>query len=274
MNPVSRRGAPLGRAEGPVWCRGRGLPLAVRLATRYQHRGEPDEDLRQEAALGLVQAVDGHRPGTGRGFLPYAVPTILGTLRHHFRDRSWSVRPPRRVQELTPRLRAVEEQLTQQLHRTPRPAEIAGEAGIGTADLLAIRQAARSCRAISMAEVDPADRGYPDPADTFAIIEDLLILGAGFSRLPPRLRLVVRLCFWEERTQKEIGETLGVSQMHVSRLLAQAIRRLRRLLPPASGGTMPGREGSAAGSSHTAARRSAARRAPASAAALRRSTSP
>lgn len=203
------------------------LPLGDRLAARYYNCGEPDDDLRQVAAMGVVKAVDGYRPGAGRGFIPYAVPTVLGTLRRHFRDHTWSVRPPRKVLELRQRMANAEEQLSQRLHRPPTPAELAAQLGLDEAEVHGLRQAAHFCRPASLEAMGASKEPQPSLKDAFDTTEDLLALNAALPRLPERLRQVVRLRFWEEKTQTEIAQAVGVSQVHVSRLLFRAFDILR-----------------------------------------------
>ncbi|MDY7090311.1 MAG: sigma-70 family RNA polymerase sigma factor [Actinomycetota bacterium] len=220
------------------------LPFAFRLAARYRHRGEMDEDLRQVAAVGLVNAVDRYRPGAGRGFLAYAVPTVVGSLRHHLRDHVWSMRPPRGILELRRRVTTAEDELIQRLHREPADAELAAQLGLRTVDVLAVRQSARSGHFTSTESLAPDNPRFADPWDGFEAADNALVLRAALDRLPARLREIVRLRFWEGRTQSEIGAVLGLSQMHVSRLLARALHLLHDgLTSPANAGGNPARPG-------------------------------
>ena len=213
------------------------LPLATRLARRYRNHGEPDDDLRQVAAAALVQAVDGYRPGYGPGFVAYAVPTILGALRRHFRDHTWSVRVPRPLQDLRLRITAAEQLLEQRLCRRPTAVDLAAELDVTVADVLEAQQAAQGYRAVSLqapsvGELTVGDRiGAEDGA--FAAVDDAIALRQCLAALPERLQRVVTLRFYGDLTQSEIAELVGVSQMHVSRLLRQALDILRAHLTAA-----------------------------------------
>jgi RNA polymerase sigma-B factor len=209
------------------------LPYARRLARRYHNRGEPYEDLAQAAALGLVRAVNGYEPDRGTGFLRYAVPTILGELRRHFRDNGWRVHVPRRLQDLRLRINAATALLPQALGRAPSNADLATYLGISEDEVNEALEAARSYRPISLS----APLGHDDGE-----LGDLL--GAGdpdlegvvdhesirplFAQLPEREQRIVAMRFFGNMAQTEIADQLGISQMHVSRLLAAAIAKLRR----------------------------------------------
>jgi RNA polymerase sigma-B factor len=214
-----------------------GLPLAVRVAARYRNHGEPGEDLCQVAAVALVQAVDGYRPGEGPCFLAYAMPTILGALRRHFRDYAWNVRVPRRLQELRLRIIAAEQSLAQQLYRPPTPVDLAAALDVAVPDVLEALHAAEAYRALSLEAPTPAGRMIGDAVGTvdagFEAAETHVVLRQALDGLPSRLRHIVVLRFAQGLTQAEIAEAVGISQMHVSRLLAQALQTLRRHFDPA-----------------------------------------
>jgi RNA polymerase sigma-B factor len=202
------------------------LPLATHLARRFANRGEQVEDLEQVAALALVLAVERFDPDRGLAFSTFAAPTILGELKRHFRDRGWTLRVPRRIQELHLALAGVVERLTHDLGRPPTVAEIAAAAGAAEEEVLEALDAGRAYRADSLdAPDDAAEPGGEDPdlerAEVGASLAPLL------ERLPARERLVVHLRFFEHMTQSEIAARLGISQVHVSRLLARSLRRLR-----------------------------------------------
>jgi RNA polymerase sigma-B factor len=208
------------------------LPLARQLARRYQRGGEPLEDLVQVASLGLLKAIDRFEPDRPTAFSSFAVPTILGELKRHFRDRGWSVRVPRDLQELTVRVDRTAEDLSGELGRAPTPAEIAERIGITTEQVLEAREAAGAYRAVSLDrprdedEDDASDwMGIEDPG--FGYAEDAATVERLMAVLTEREREVLRLRFGEDLTQSEIGARVGVSQMHVSRLIRQAIARLR-----------------------------------------------
>jgi RNA polymerase sigma-B factor len=208
------------------------LPLARQLARRYQRGGEPLDDLVQVASLGLLKAIDRFEPDRSTAFSSFAVPTILGELKRHFRDRGWSVRVPRDLQEMTVRVDRTAEELSGELGRAPTPAEIAEHIGITTEQVLEAREAAGAYRAVSLdrpREEDEDDAsewmGIEDPG--FGVAEDAATVERLMTVLSDREREVLRLRFGEDLTQSEIGARVGVSQMHVSRLIRQALARLR-----------------------------------------------
>jgi RNA polymerase sigma-B factor len=208
------------------------LPLARQLARRYQRGGEPLDDLVQVASLGLLKAIDRFDPDRPTAFSSFAVPTILGELKRHFRDRGWSVRVPRDLQEMTVRVDRTAEELASELGRAPTPGEIAERIGSTTEQVLEAREAAGAYRAVSLdrpREEDDDDgsewMGAEDPG--FSLAEDAATVERLMSVLTEREREVLRLRFGEDLTQSEIGARVGVSQMHVSRLIRQAIARLR-----------------------------------------------
>jgi RNA polymerase sigma-B factor len=211
------------------------LPLARRLARRYQHTDEPIEDLIQVASIGLLKAVDRFDCSREVMFSSYAVPTILGELKRHFRDRTWSVRVPRDLQELALRVDQTVTRLSLGRRRSPSVGEVARvvetseeqvlealEAmGAYRASSLDVPRSSRDEETESMAEtIGATDQGY-DRAEERATLEPLM---AGITE---RERTVLRLRFSDDLTQAEIGERIGVSQMQVSRLIRQALSRLR-----------------------------------------------
>ena len=210
------------------------LPLARSLARRYERGSEPLEDLVQVASVALVKAIDRYDPARGYAFSSFAVPTIAGELKRHFRDHSWTVRPPRDLQEVTLRVETALTRLTQQLDRSPTTQELAAAAGLDDEQVLEALQARRGRSAISLQapQGDPADGmtlgdtiGAEDPglerAEQRAALDDLL------KTVPARAREMVRLRFEEDLTQAEIGAIFGVSQMQVSRILRQTVEQLR-----------------------------------------------
>jgi RNA polymerase sigma-B factor len=210
------------------------LPLARQLARRYQRGSEPLDDLIQVASLGLLKAIDRFEPDRPTAFSSFAVPTILGELKRHFRDRGWSVRVPRDLQELSVRVERVGEDLTRELGRAPTPGEIAEQVGATTEQVLEAREAAGAYRAISLdrpREDDESEGGMADSMGVedpgFGLAEDAATVERLMDVLGDREREVLRLRFVEDLTQTEIGARVGVSQMHVSRLIRQAVERLR-----------------------------------------------
>jgi RNA polymerase sigma-B factor len=211
------------------------LPLARRLARRYQHTDEPIEDLIQVASIGLLKAVDRFDCSREVMFSSYAVPTILGELKRHFRDRTWSVRVPRDLQELALRVDQTVTRLSLGRRRSPTVGEVARAVETSEEQVLEAMEAMGAYRASSLdvprssrdeetesvAEtIGSADQGY-DRAEERATLEPLM---AGITE---RERTVLRLRFSDDLTQAEIGERIGVSQMQVSRLIRQALSRLR-----------------------------------------------
>ena len=213
------------------------LPLARRLARRYQRAEEPLEDLVQVASLGLIKAIDRFDAGREVVFSSYAVPTILGELRRHFRDRTWSVRVPRDLQELALRVDHAVTRLSVGQRRSPSVSEIARAVGASDEQVLDALEAAAAYRATSLDASRSAGQGEEtgeSVADTLGTHEDGFLraeeratLEPLLARLTPRERVVLQLRFGADLTQAEIGERIGVSQMQVSRLIRQALARMR-----------------------------------------------
>jgi RNA polymerase sigma-B factor len=210
------------------------LPLARQLARRYQRGAEPLDDLVQVASLGLLKAIDRFEPDRTTAFSSFAVPTILGELKRHFRDRGWSVRVPRDLQELAMKVDRVSEELSRRIGRAPTPGEIGEEIGVTTEQVLEAREAAGAYRAVSLDRPRDDDEEGDGMADTmgaedpgYGLAEDAATVERLMSALSDREREVLRLRFQEDLTQSEIGARVGVSQMHVSRLIRQAVARLR-----------------------------------------------
>jgi RNA polymerase sigma-B factor len=212
------------------------LPLARQLARRYQRGGELLDDLNQVASLGLLKAIDRFDPSRTTAFSSFAVPTILGELKRHFRDKGWSVRVPRDLQELAVKLEPTSEQLLRELGRAPTLGQVAERLDTTIELVLEAREAASAYRAVSLDR--PRDGEDDDAADTlgqsvgiedpgFGVAEDAATVDQLMRVLSDREREVLRLRFAEDLTQSEIGARVGVSQMHVSRILRQAIARLR-----------------------------------------------
>jgi RNA polymerase sigma-B factor len=208
------------------------MTVASDCARRYRGRGIGADDLEQVAYLGLVKAAQGFDPGRGHDFLSFAVPTVRGELRRHFRDHGWSVRPPRSIQELQTRILASESELVQELGRSPRPTDLARHLDVDLEHVLDAL-AANGCFAPSSldapvpeGEAPLRDRlGGADPA--FDSAEARLTLAALLRGLTPRERRILELRFFGGRTQAEIGADIGVTQMQVSRLLNRILARLR-----------------------------------------------
>ncbi|MFD9002486.1 SigB/SigF/SigG family RNA polymerase sigma factor [Streptomyces sp. NPDC059582] len=210
------------------------LPMAHRIAGRFRERGESLEDLRQVAALGLVKAVDRFDPSRG-AFESYAVPTITGEVKRHFRDRMWALRVPRRVQELRNKVRVARRELTQN-PGTPEPsaADIAAHTGLTEDEVGAGMEAMESFSTLSLdAELSSADDGY-SLADTlgtsetsYDVVVDREAAKEGLRQLPERDRAILYMRFFEDMTQSRIADQLGISQMHVSRLISRSCAKVR-----------------------------------------------
>ncbi|ETW21232.1 RNA polymerase sigma factor SigF [Mycobacterium gastri] len=211
------------------------LPLADHIARRFEGRGEPRDDLIQVARVGLVNAVVRFDVETGSDFVSFAVPTIMGEVRRHFRDNSWSVKVPRRLKELHLRLGTATAELSQRLGRAPTATELAAELDMDRAEVVEGLVAGSSYNTLS---IDSGGGNEDD--DARAIADTLGDMDAGLDRiedreslrplleaLPERERMVLILRFFESMTQTQIAERVGVSQMHVSRLLAKSLARLR-----------------------------------------------
>ena len=207
--------------------------LANFLARRFLNRGESIDDLSQVALVGLLKAVERFEPERGLRFSSFATPTILGELKRHFRDRGWAVRVPRRLQELNLQLTGIVATLSQELGRTPTPAELAARAGVLEEDVLESREASSLYRLASIdapfsddESATPAQHlGQLDPE--LVGVEARVVVTELLTRLPERERKIVYLRFFEGLTQSEIAERLGISQMHVSRLLMRSLEILR-----------------------------------------------
>ena len=211
------------------------LPLADHIARRFEGRGEPRDDLVQVARVGLVNAVVRFDVETGSDFVSFAVPTIMGEVRRHFRDNSWSVKVPRRLKELHLRLGTATAELSQRLGRAPTASELAEELGMDREEVVEGLVAGSSYNTLS---IDSASGSDEDDARAIADtlgdvdasldrIEDQEALRPLLEALPERERMVLILRFFESMTQTQIAERIGISQMHVSRLLAKSLARLR-----------------------------------------------
>lgn len=206
----------------------RHLGLAESLAERYTSRGIARPDLQQVAAIGLIKAVDRFDPSRGVSFASFAVPTILGELRRHFRDAGWTIRVPRRLQDLRHRADAVAARLEQRLQRRPTLAEIAAELDEDPDNVLLARDGLRTC--YRPGPLDPATaHTLEDREDPFVRATVTLVLRDLVRQLPHRQRQVVFLRFWGDMSQQEIADRIGISQMHVSRLLRQGLGQMREV---------------------------------------------
>lgn len=219
------------------------LPMAERIAVRFRGRGETLEDLYQVAALGLVKAVDHYDPARGNAFEAYAVPTVTGEIKRHFRDHMWTLHVPRRVQDLRNRVRSAVKELSQTTAgRAPTTAEIAAYAQLTEDEVRTGTEALECFTALSLEAEMPGTDGYalgdaiggPDPA--YDTVVDRVAARPCLEALPERERIILYLRFFRGMTQSTIAEQLGISQMHVSRLLSSCFARLREELEAEGGG--------------------------------------
>ena len=211
----------------------RHLPLARRLAGRYSYSDEPFDDLVQVASIGLIKAIDRFDPGNGAKLSSFAVPTILGELKRYFRDKTWALHVPRGLQDLSLKITRETEHMAKALGRSPTAAELSRATGLSIEQVLDGQNAGNAYGASSLDEPVEADGdsvpliellGHDD--HQYALVDDRLEMVAAWEALPPVQRDVLRLRFIEDLTQREIGDRIGYSQMHVSRLLRQALATL------------------------------------------------
>jgi RNA polymerase sigma-B factor len=210
------------------------LPLADGIAARYRGRGIELDDLEQVARTALVKAVQRYRPGAGCGFAAYASPTISGEIKRWFRDHGWSVRPPRRLQELRALVATAEEKLRHQLGREPTTAELADALDVTPHDIEQAKVCSAGYHATSLDTPTTTGTTIGEhllaTSSPFTTIDHLDALHRAFADLTDRQRRVLRLRFVDDLTQSEIGDLIGVSQMQVSRILATTLTTLRTRL--------------------------------------------
>lgn len=209
------------------------LPLVEHLARRFRNRGEPLDDLTQVATIGLIKSVDRFDPDRGVEFSTYATPTVVGEIKRHFRDKGWAVRVPRRLQELRLSLTTATAELSQQHGRSPTVHELAERLGISEEEVLEGLESANAYSTLSL-DVPDTDDESPAVADTLGS-EDEALEGVEYREslkpllegLPPREKRILLLRFFGNMTQSQIAQEVGISQMHVSRLLARTLAQLR-----------------------------------------------
>ncbi|WP_337063368.1 SigB/SigF/SigG family RNA polymerase sigma factor [Kineococcus sp. G2] len=217
------------------------LPMALHIARRYRGRGEELEDLQQVAAVGLMKAVQSYDPSLGRDFAVFAVPTISGEVKRHFRDKGWSIRPPRRLQELSPRVSAARRELEQESGQAPTISQVAQRLGVDVDEVSECLAATEQYRLHSLDELVAGDGSRTSVLDTLGDVDaaleatvDHLTLAPLLASLPERDARVLSLRFEHGWTQSRIAEDIGVSQMQVSRLLQGILKRLRTAMEPAA----------------------------------------
>lgn len=211
------------------------MPLARRLANRYRHTAEPIDDLVQVANMALLKALQRFDPSREVAFSSFAVPTILGELKRHFRDHSWSVHVPRDLQERAAAVNAAVDTLSKTLGRTPSPKEISAKLGLDLEQVLEGLEAAQAYNAGSLdapqgredGESATVGESVGSEDDGYEIVEYAASMESALGKMPARTREVLHLRFTEDLTQSQIAEKIGVSQMHVSRLIRGAVAELR-----------------------------------------------
>jgi RNA polymerase sigma-B factor len=214
------------------------LPYAERLARRFSGLGEPAADLAQVAAIGLIKAIDRYDPALGTDFAAFATPTIVGELKRHFRDRGWSVRVPRRLQELRLDINRVRGELTQALNRAPTVSDLAARLDVDEEQIIEAMAAASSYRAVSLSTPIGDEEGLTlldslgSEDAALAAVDAHETLQPLLAALPNREREILVMRYFGNMTQSQIAEKVGISQMHVSRLLARTLVRLREGMDP------------------------------------------
>ena len=213
------------------------LPLVEHCARRFRNRGEPLEDLVQVGTIGLLKAVDRFDTARGVEFATYATPTVIGEIKRHFRDRGWAIRVPRRLQELRIQITSTTAELAQQLGRSPTPAELAEAIGCSVEEIVEGIASGNAYTTLSLDAGDDSDEHTSPLADTLGVDDDNLehveireSLMPLLERLPQRERRILVLRFFKNLTQSQIAAEVGISQMHVSRLLSRTLEQMRRSL--------------------------------------------
>ena len=217
------------------------LPLVRALASRYARRGDQLEDLVQVGCIGLIKAIDRFELGRGVELTTYATPTIVGEIRRHFRDKGWSVRVPRGLQELNLRLSQLVDELSRELHRSPTVTELAEAANVTPEDVLEALETNDAYLAVSLSapgwgeDSEEQDRleSLGESDHGYEVSEDRILLGPAVRCLDERERRILHLRFYSGLTQSQIALELGISQMHVSRIIRAALERLRAAIPGA-----------------------------------------
>ena len=210
------------------------LSLVRSLARRYSYRGEQLEDLVQIGCIGLIKAIDRFDLDRGVELTTYATPNIIGEIKRHFRDKGWAVRVPRGLQELNVQLSRLVEELTVQLGRSPTVAELAKAAGVTEEEVLEALESGRAYSSLSLSagggeddELDPLE-SLGSEEHQYEVSEDRAVLAPGFRVLDDRERRILHLRFFDGLTQSQIAQQVGISQMHVSRLIRRALEKIRQ----------------------------------------------
>jgi RNA polymerase sigma-B factor len=214
------------------------MSLVRSLARRYSYRGEQLDDLVQIGAIGLIKAIDRFDLDRGVELTTYATPNIIGEIKRHFRDKGWSVRVPRGLQELNVQLSRLVEQLTVQLSRSPTIPELAKAAGVEEEEVLEALESGRAYTSLSLSvgggggdddDLDPLE-SLGTEEHQYEVSEDRAVLAPGFKALDERERTILQLRFFEGLTQSQIAQQVGISQMHVSRLIRRSLEKIRETI--------------------------------------------
>lgn len=216
------------------------LNLVRFLASKFKNRGEPLDDLVQVGTIGLIKAIDRFDPERGLEFTTYATPTILGEIKRHFRDKGWSIRVPRRLQELSAKVNQATDELTVELQRSPSVEEIAAKLGVGAEEILEAMESSGAYTSVSLeAGGSSEDDEAPAPIDRLGSVDedldasdDRMVIDDAISDFSPREQEIVRMRFIDGLTQVEIAKRLGVSQVQVSRLLRRTLRKIQDKIDP------------------------------------------
>jgi RNA polymerase sigma-B factor len=213
------------------------MSLVRSLARRYAYRGEPLDDLVQIGAIGLIKAIDRFDLDRGVELTTYATPNIIGEIKRHFRDKGWAVRVPRGLQELNVQLSRMMDQLTVQLGRSPTIPELAKAAGVEEEQVLEALESGRAYTSLSLSVGGGGEDDDLDPLESlgtdehgYEVSEDRAVLAPGFRALEPRERMILQLRFFDGLTQSQIAQQIGISQMHVSRLIRRSLEKIRETI--------------------------------------------
>jgi RNA polymerase sigma-B factor len=217
------------------------LPLVEHCARRFRNRGEPFEDLVQVGTIGLLKSIDRFDLERAVEFSTYATPTIIGEIKRYFRDKGWAIRVPRRLQELRMQIGAATAELTQSLGRSPTPRELAGAIGCSVEEIIEGIESSNAYSTLSLDATDDSEEGGGSMLDAIGVMDENLehveireSLKPLLDALEPREKKILLLRFFKNRTQTQIAEEIGVSQMHVSRLLTRTLDQLRTSLEQSS----------------------------------------
>ena len=219
------------------------LNLVRFLASKFKNRGEPLDDLIQVGTIGLIKAIDRFDPSRGLEFTTYATPTIMGEIKRHFRDKGWSVRVPRRLQELSAKVNQVTDELTTELQRSPSIEEIAKKLGVSVDEVLEAMESSGAYSSVPLEGGGSSVDGDETPSiidqyitedEALAGSDDRIVLEDAIADFSPREQEIIRMRFVEGLTQVEIAEKLGISQVQVSRLLRRTLKRIQEKIDPES----------------------------------------